>query len=97
MAEGISVEVIHALPGQIERVELKLPPGSTLQQALDASGLLGKHHLDAATGRFGIYGRLAGPDTVLRDRDRIEIYRPLVADPQEVRRARAAKRKAMKK
>ena len=97
MDEAIHIEVVYALPQETERVALKLPPGSTLRQALEASGLLSKHKLDAATGKFGIFGKLSGPDTVLRERDRVEIYRPLIADPKEVRRARAAKRKATKR
>ncbi len=79
------------------RVSIKLPAGSTLQQAVEASGLLSKHALDLATGKFGLYGKLTKPDAVLRDRDRVEIYRPLIADPKEVRKARAAEGKAMKK
>lgn len=97
MSEAIRVEVIYALPHKQELVALTLPTGSTLQQALDASGLLAKHSLDPATGKFGIFGKLCKVDTVLRDKDRIEIYRPLIADPKEVRKARAAEGKAMKK
>ena len=53
--------------------------------------------IDPAKGKFGIYSKLAKPDTVLRDRDRVEIYRPLIADPKEVRKQRAAEGKVMKK
>jgi uncharacterized protein len=45
-------------------------------------------------GRVGIYGRVVPPGTIVRDGDRVEIYRPLVADPKELRRARAAKKRA---
>lgn len=97
MAETIQIQVIYARPEQQELLGLTLPAGSTLQQALAASGLLEKHGIDAASAKFGIYGKPAKPDTVLRDHDRVEIYRPLLADPKEVRKARAAQGKAMKK
>ena len=98
MPDAIAVEVVYALPHAQELVSLQLPPGTTLQQAIDMSGLLQRHpEIDVATASFGIYARLARPDTVLRDRDRVEIYRPLIADPKEVRRRRAAEGKAIKK
>ncbi len=98
MADSINIEVAYAKPERQELVKLKLPAGSTLQQALEASGLPQKHaEIDLAKGRFGIYGKLAKLDTVLRDRDRVEIYRPLIADPKEVRKQRAAEGKVMKK
>ena len=53
--------------------------------------------IDLAANKLGIFGKLAKADTVLRDRDRIEIYRPLIADPKEVRRRRAEEGKVMKK
>ena len=96
--ENIRVEVTYALPQRQEVVPLTLPPGTTLQQAVEASGLLVQYpEIDVAKGKFGIYSKLAKPDTVLRDRDRVEIYRPLIADPKEVRKQRAAEGKVMKK
>jgi putative ubiquitin-RnfH superfamily antitoxin RatB of RatAB toxin-antitoxin module len=53
--------------------------------------------LDPANGKFGIFAKISKPDAVLRDKDRVEIYRPLIADPKEVRRQRAAEGKVMKK
>lgn len=86
----ISVEVAYAAaPHQIHRVLLQLPAGSTALQALRASGLgdrLGPAVLDALT--LGLWGRAVGPGTVLRDRDRLELLRPLVVDPKEARRQR---------
>lgn len=94
----INVEVIYALPQRQELIRLKLPAGSTLQQAVHSSGLLEKYpEIDLAKSRFGLYGKLSKVDTVLRERDRVEIYRPLIADPKEVRKQRAAEGKAMKK
>ncbi|MCX8086433.1 MAG: RnfH family protein [Rhodocyclaceae bacterium] len=98
MSDTIHIEVAYALPERQEVVPLTLPAGSTLGQALEASGLLAKYpEIDLAKGKFGIYGKLAKLDTVLRERDRVEIYRPLIADPKEVRKQRAAEGKALKK
>ncbi len=98
MAESINVEVVYALPQRQEIVRLTLPNGSTLHQAVVASGLLEKYpEIDLARSKLGTYGKLSKPDTPLRERDRIEIYRPLIADPKEVRKQRAAEGKLMKK
>ncbi|HEY6898435.1 MAG TPA: RnfH family protein [Rhodocyclaceae bacterium] len=98
MAESIQIEVVYALSQRQELVNLKLPVGSTLLQAVEASGLLRKYpEIDPTTSKFGIFAKLSKPDVVLRDRDRVEIYRPLIADPKEVRKQRAAEGKAMKK
>lgn len=99
MAENaIRVEVVYALPERQDLVSLNLPAGATLIQAVEASGLLAKHpEIDPGRNKFGVFAKLAKADTVLRDRDRVEIYRPLIADPKEVRKKRAAEGKAMKK
>ncbi len=94
----IGVDVIYALRERQEIAHLKLPEGSTVQQAVEASGLLAKFpEIDLAKHKLGIYAKLVKPDAVLRDRDRVEIYRPLIADPKEVRKQRAAEGKVMKK
>ncbi len=98
MAEMINVEVCYALAEKQALVSVKLPQGATLQQALEASGLLVKHpEIDLKKNKFGVFAKLSKPDSVLRDRDRVEIYRPLIADPKEVRKQRAAEGKVMKK
>lgn len=98
MDETLSIEIAYALPHKQEIVRLKLPAGSTVQQAVQASGLLQKYpEIDLAANKLGIYGKLSKPDAPLRDRDRVEIYRPLIADPKEVRKKRADEGKAMKK
>jgi putative ubiquitin-RnfH superfamily antitoxin RatB of RatAB toxin-antitoxin module len=98
MAELMTIEVCYALPAKQELVSVKLPAGATLAQALDASGLLQKYpEIDPKKNKFGIYAKLSKPDAPLRDRDRVEIYRPLIADPKEVRKQRAAEGKVMKK
>ena len=98
MAESLSIEIAYALPQKQELVQLKLPAGSTVQQAIEASGLKQKHpEIDLAKNKVGVFGKLSKLDTPLRDRDRVEIYRPLIADPKEVRKKRADGGKAMKK
>ena len=94
MADSIAVTVVLALPGLLEAVDLQMAPGSSVAQALDACGLLERHPGLELQGRVGIYGKPVGLDTPLRDSDRVEIYRPLRADPRESRRRRAASRRS---
>ena len=99
MSDSINVHVCYALRDRQEIVQLRLPEGSTVQRAVEASGLLQKHpEIDLAKGnKLGVFAKLVKADTVLRDKDRVEIYRPLIADPKEVRRKRAEEGKVMKK
>ncbi len=98
MSHDILVEVAYALSKQQLIIELKVPEGTTAEQAVLQSGILQKFpDIDLARNKLGIFGKLVKPDTVLRERDRVEIYRPLIADPKEVRRQRAAEGKVMKK
>lgn len=95
---SIQVEVIYALKGHAKRVTLTLEEGATVQQALERSGLLAEFpEIDLSKNKVGVWNKLVKLDTPLRDRDRVEIYRPLIADPKEVRKQRAAEGKAMKK
>jgi putative ubiquitin-RnfH superfamily antitoxin RatB of RatAB toxin-antitoxin module len=99
MSEVINVEVTYAHPHRYELVKLVLPEGATVEEAVRASGLLGKYpdiDLDGAN-KVGVYAKLSKLDAPLRDRDRVEIYRPLIADPKAVRKKRAEEGKAMKK
>lgn len=96
--DSIRVEVVYATPARQDVAKLELASGSTVASAIEASGLLQKYpEIDLARNKFGVYSKLAKADTVLRDKDRVEIYRPLIADPKEVRKKRAAEGKAMKK
>jgi putative ubiquitin-RnfH superfamily antitoxin RatB of RatAB toxin-antitoxin module len=98
MADPITVEVVYALKDKQELVALKLPVGVTAREAVERSGLLAKFSgIDLAKNKLGVFAKLVKPDLVLRDRDRVEIYRPLLADPKEVRKQRAAEGKTMKK
>ncbi len=80
------IEVVYALAQRQERLLLELAPGASVADAIQASGLP-----QVELGCVGIWGRPVSPETPLREQDRVEIYRPLIADPKEVRRKRAAK------
>lgn len=87
----IDVEVIYAEPQSHQLVSLKLPTGSTVWQAVEASGIIRKFpEIDFAKCKLGIFGKITDPDVVVSTQDRIEIYRPLLADPKENRLQRAA-------
>ena len=98
MNDKIDIEVVYALPARQTLLEQQVATGTTVVDAIRASGILDKYpEIDLATSKLGIFGKLIKPDTVLREKDRIEIYRPLIADPKEVRRKRAEEGKVMKK
>ena len=98
MNDNIDIEVVYALPDEQLLLKKSVPDGTTVADAIKASGVLGKHpEIDLDKNKLGIFGKLTKPDTVLRDKDRVEIYRPLIADPKEVRRRRAEEGKVMKK
>lgn len=95
MAEqpDIRVQLCFAKPDQQILRELLVPEGTTILDAIRRSGVLGDaQEIDLTVCRIGIYGKLKTLDTALRDRDRVEIYRPLIADPMESRRRRAEKK-----
>jgi uncharacterized protein len=94
----IHVEVAYALPHEQALISLPVPEGATLEQAVRQSGLLEKYpEINLASAKVGIWNKATELSAVLRDKDRVEIYRPLIADPKEVRRKRAEEGKAMKK
>ncbi|MBI4292457.1 MAG: RnfH family protein [Betaproteobacteria bacterium] len=93
-AKEIDVQVVCALASRQEMRAIKLPEGSTVLDAVLASGLLAAFpEIALDRSRLGIFGRLVGADAPLREGDRVEIYRPLAADPNENRRRRAARAK----
>ncbi len=95
----IAVEVAYALPERQMIIPLKVEEGATVEQAILQSGILGKFpglELTPET-KVGIFSRPTRQDRVLCDGERVEIYRPLTADPKEVRKRRAAEGKKMKK
>jgi putative ubiquitin-RnfH superfamily antitoxin RatB of RatAB toxin-antitoxin module len=97
-AEKISVEVAYALPDQQTIVALTVAADATLQEVIQASGLLDQYpDIDLKKNKVGVFGKLGKLTDTLHAGDRVEIYRPLIADPKEVRKQRAAAGKAMKK
>ena len=75
--------------GAVDEVELVVPAGATVADALRASALASRHPgLDPMTMPLGVWGKPCRPDDVLRERDRVEVYRPLQVDPKEARRRR---------
>ncbi len=98
MSGQIHVEVVYARNDRQKAVPLALAEGATVQQAIELSGLLTEFpEIDLAKNKLGVWNKLAKLDQALRDHDRIEVYRPLIADPKEVRKQRAAEGKVMKK
>lgn len=98
MPEQISVEVVYPLPQEQEVFKVRMPAGCSVRQAIEASGIMQKYpEIDLNKHKVGVFAKLAKLDAPLRDRDRVEIYRPLIADPKEVRKQRAADGKVTKK
>jgi len=91
----IEVEIVYALPHEQFAQTLRVPAGATLGQAIEQSGIVQRYpEISRDSAAIGIFGRRAQPSSALREFDRIEIYRPLIADPKLSRRARA--RRAIK-
>lgn len=90
--EQINVSVCYATDTIEFLRELRLEAGATIADALKISGLAYEvPGIDLATMTVGIYGKKKTLDTVLREHDRVEVYRPLIADPKNARRRRPAK------
>ncbi len=86
----IVVEVAYARADEQTTVELELVDGATAGEAIQGSGLLERYpEIDLAVNRIGVFGQPIELDRSIRHKDRIEIYRPLLADPKEARRRRA--------
>ena len=91
------VEVAYALPDKQSLISLEVEEGTTIIEAIEASGVLDTYNqIDLTKDKVGIFSKFATLDTVLREKDRVEIYRPLIADPKKVRKERAAQGKAMR-
>ena len=90
----ISVEVAYALPHKQSIVEVRVAAGATALAAAQQSGIADQFDgIDLDNAKFGVFGKVVSPGQALREGDRVEIYRPLIADPKEVRKARAARAK----
>lgn len=87
----ITVHVVYALVDQQKIFSVQMSTNSTVKQAIERSGILYKYkHIDLSKNAIGVYGKVVTLEQKLKDRDRIEIYRPLTIDPMQARRARAA-------
>ena len=91
MENKISIEVAYATPAKQMIVECRVEPGTLPREAAKLSGI-DRHFpgLDIDNSDLGVFGKSVPEDYDLQDGDRIEIYRPLIADPKEIRRQRAA-------
>ncbi|MGL6170506.1 MAG: RnfH family protein [Vibrio sp.] len=93
-SERLQVEVVYALPHEQHVVKLDVEPSATVEDIIQHSGVLLKYpEIDLAVNKVGIFSRNVKLDAQVRDKDRIEIYRPLLADPKEIRRKRAEQAK----
>ncbi len=97
--EAIQVEVAYALPDEQFLRSLRVPAGTTVADAIERSGIRERFPDVDPGGRnkVGIFGKITRMTQVLREGDRVEIYRPLIADPKEIRKQRAAAGKRMKR
>ena len=90
----IQIEVVYGLPTRQELITIMVEDGTLLEQGIIESGILNAfEEIDLTINKVGIWNRSAKLTDTLRDLDRIEIYRPLIADPKEVRKRRAEKAK----
>lgn len=92
---AVRVSVCYARPDAVFLREIAVPPGTTIVSAIQASGLTEAHReVDPTTMRVGIHGKLKTLETVVREGDRVEVYRVLTADPKTARRKRVQKTRA---
>jgi putative ubiquitin-RnfH superfamily antitoxin RatB of RatAB toxin-antitoxin module len=85
----MNVGVCYAEADRQTWLRLEVPDDSTVQQAIELSGLLNQYpHIDLAKQKVGIFGKLAKLDAPVREGDRVEIYRQITADPNQVKRRR---------
>ncbi|WP_371188885.1 RnfH family protein [Thalassotalea maritima] len=93
-SEQISIELVYALPSEQTLLSLLVDQGATVEQAIQESGICAQYpEIDLKVNKVGIWNRAVKLSQVVEDGDRIEIYRPLIADPKEVRKRRAEKAK----
>ncbi len=94
---AMNIEVAYALEEKQTLLTLVVDEGATLKQAIELSGILDIYpQIDLSKDKTGVFGKIVKLNTVLRDKDRVEIYRPLIADPKKVRSERAAQGKKMR-
>ncbi|MGB2740906.1 MAG: RnfH family protein [Cognaticolwellia sp.] len=92
--EQLAIEVVYGTPIRQEIISCTVEPNTTIEQAILASGIVAEFpEIDLAINNVGIWNRAAKLTDIVKDLDRIEVYRPLLADPKEVRKRRAEKAK----
>lgn len=95
MSEQLQIEVVYGTPTKQELLALAVDAGTTIEQAIEFSGITSMFNdIDLSVNKVGVWNRAAKLSDEVQDLDRIEIYRPLIADPKEVRKRRAEKAKA---
>ncbi len=98
MSDHFNVEVAYAKPDEQVILTVSVEPGITVKQAVEQSRITDRFpEIDLASAKFGVFGKAAKGDAQLQPGDRVEIYRPLIADPKEARKKRAAQGKQLKK
>lgn len=98
MKDSIQVAVVFADAERQEMVSVRLAPGASVAEAIQASGLITEFPvIDLSKNKVGIFGKIVRLDTKLRAGDRVEIYRALALDPKEIRRLRALRGRAKSK
>lgn len=94
-SDMIHVEVVYALPNEQRVYTLVVNKSLTVEEIIKQSGVLERYpDIDLTKNKVGVFSRNVKLDATVRDKDRIEIYRPLLADPKEIRRKRAEQAKA---
>jgi putative ubiquitin-RnfH superfamily antitoxin RatB of RatAB toxin-antitoxin module len=92
------VEVVFAKPGEQVLEQLQVPADASIEAVIRQSGLLERFpEIDLTANKVGVFGKAAVLSAKIKEGDRVEIYRPLIADPKEARKKRAAEGKVMKK
>ncbi|MFC4699580.1 RnfH family protein [Glaciecola siphonariae] len=94
MSEHLAIEVTYGLPNKQSLISLTVPPSTTVEQAIVLSGVLDIYtEINLSENKVGVWNRTCRLSDEIKDGDRIEIYRPLIADPKEIRKLRAQKAK----
>ncbi|MCX4189382.1 RnfH family protein [Methylophaga sp. OBS3] len=95
--EVITVEVAYALPDEQQILSIEISPETTVEEAIKRSGILERYpQIDLSSDKVGIFGKICKLNATLHHKDRIEIYRGLIADPKESRRQKAEMEKKKK-
>ena len=94
MQEKLAIEVVYGTPKRQEIISCTVGANTTVEQAILGSGIIAEFpEIDLTVNKVGIWNRVAKLTDIVNDLDRIEVYRPLLADPKEVRKRRAEKAK----